>query len=156
MTIHVPWWILTADSCAISPMAFSFYLLDYVTLGRISKCGDRGKKIEIKIEPQPKLCKISVEDMLIRLEVNFSPKHKLICNYFRSNGFYIFYSCKQPGMQSFCSISLTFPVIFFPFSFSFFFLLISENCSVADVIQLIKSKKASGLKVHLLTGKSSI
>ena len=35
-----------------------FYLLDYVTLGRISKCGDQKKKIKIKIEPKPKLCKI--------------------------------------------------------------------------------------------------
>ena len=31
-----------------------FYLLDYVTLGRISQSGDQKK---IKIEPEPKLCK---------------------------------------------------------------------------------------------------
>ena len=33
------------------------FLLDYITLGRISKCGDR-KKIKTKIEVEPKLCKI--------------------------------------------------------------------------------------------------
>ena len=35
------------------PLATIFYLLDYVTLGRISKCGDLEK-----IDLEPKLCKI--------------------------------------------------------------------------------------------------
>ena len=41
---------------------YYFYLLDYVTLGGISKCREE-KKIKIKIEPEPepepKLCKIN-------------------------------------------------------------------------------------------------
>ena len=41
-----------------------------------------GKKIKIKIEPEPKLCKIitsviSAKCMSISMEVNFGPKHKL-------------------------------------------------------------------------------
>ena len=62
-------------------LAHIFYLLDYVTLGRISKGPSKIK--QIKIKPEPKLyimialymSIISVEHMLIRMEVNFSIKH---------------------------------------------------------------------------------
>ena len=65
---------------------------------------------------------IAIEYMSIRLEVNLSPKHQLICNYYHSNGFYLIYLCKQQAKQSFYSILVTFLVMFI-----FFF--ISENQS---------------------------
>ena len=53
---------------------------------------------KIKIEPEPKLRKIItlykryfVERILIRLELNVSPNHQLICNNYHSNGFYQFF-----------------------------------------------------------------
>ena len=88
---------------------FFFYLLDYV-----SKCGHREK---IKIEPEPKSCKIiellrsiiSVECMLIRMEVNSGPKHQLLHYDYHSNGFYLYFSASNKS-DSF-----------------FFFFLIFEN-----------------------------
>ena len=54
-----------------------------------------GKKIKIKIEPEPKLCKIielsniiSIKHMSIRMEVNFGPKYQLLYYDYHSNGFY--------------------------------------------------------------------
>ena len=60
---------------------------------------------------------ISVEYMSIWLEVNFSPKHQLLCTYYHSNGFYLMYLCKQQARLSLCNILLTFPVFFFFFGF---------------------------------------
>ena len=53
------------------------------------------KKNKIKIEPEPKLCKIiklftsvnSMEHVLIRLKVNFGLKHQLLCYDYHSYGF---------------------------------------------------------------------
>ena len=80
---------------------------------------------------------ISIKHMSIRLEVNFTPKHQLICNYCHSNGLYLIYFCLQQAKQSFCSISLT----FLSFLSLFTYFLISENQSAAsNVLQLIKRK----------------
>ena len=93
-----------------------FYLLEYVT--RVAT----GKKIKVKIEPEPKLlpfykCYLH-QTHLNQAGGEFQPKHQLIYKYYHSNGFHLTFSCEQQVRQSFCSISLNFPIIL---SFFFFF-----------------------------------
>ena len=90
---------------------------------------------------------VSVAYMSIWLEVNFSPKHQLMCNYYHSNGFYlVMYLCKQQARQSFCSISLTFSLIFIFFFFDF-----RNQSAAGNVIQLIK-KISLRLFLSIFTG----
>ena len=130
---HVVCYTQQKKSCLFRTFRFCFilfYLLDYVKLGRISKCSDRKKKKKLNLNLNQNchtfMGGISVECLSIRLEVNFSLKYLLICNDYHSNGFL----CQQQARQSFCSISLGFPVI------------LSLNQYAADnVIQLIIKNK---------------
>ena len=73
--------------------------------------------------------------MPIRLEVYFSQKYQLVCNYYHSDGFYLIsYVSNKPDNHFAVNFSCH-----FIFSYLFFFFLISENQSAAgNVIQLIK------------------
>ena len=104
----------------------NFYLLDYVSLGRISKCDD---------EPEPKLCKIITlyfHQMHVDQVVEFQSKRS-ICNDCHFNGFYL--SCcvsNNPdnhfaaSYQRVCSTtnSLELTNLFFHFIFFFSFLFL--------------------------------
>ena len=79
--------------CAILTLLFIFYLLEYVTLRRISKCSDRKKNrnknwtcTKIVQNHQTFASIISVEQMSIRLKVNFGPKNQYYSYHY--NGFY--------------------------------------------------------------------
>ena len=83
------------------------------------------KKIKIKIEPEPKLCKIikpfTSIDQFYRtyadqVEGEFWSKTSIIIHIIillRLSFSWIFHKflCKQQARRSFCSVSLTFPII---------------------------------------------
>ena len=85
-------------------------------------CGEK-----IKIEPEPKLCKIIellqaslLSNMLIKFKVNFGPKYKLYYDY-HSKFLY-----KEEARKSFCIVLLTFAIIL-----SFFFL--NEGANILSI-----------------------
>ena len=51
------------------------------------------------------------------MEVNSGPEHQLLYYDYHSNGFLPKFLCKQQAIHSFCSVSLTFPIILSSFDF---------------------------------------
>ena len=55
-----------------------FYLFDYILISRISKCGDREKKLSLNLSLKHKISGTSgmiyIDDIYSKKEVNFSPK----------------------------------------------------------------------------------
>ena len=112
-------------------MVTSRFFICWITLGRVSKCGDP-KKIKMK-NCRTFMSVISVEHMLINLEVNFSPKHQLICNYYHPKGLYQFFYVNNKSdnhLQHFANFSCH-----FIFSFLFIILISKIQSAAGNIIQ---------------------
>ena len=84
---------------------------------------------------------ISVEPMLIRMEVKSGPKHQLLHYDYHSNALLPKLLCthEHQARHSFSSVSPTFPAILV-LSFFFFFFFLKIKSAAGNVIQLIKKK----------------
>ena len=99
---------ITCEGWYLSYNTWMVHLKQFRASFRVSfrvKCKDTFFYLLDYWETEPKLCKIIIllqalfpsKNISIRLEVNFNPKHQLICSDYHSNGFYLsFYvSTKQ-------------------------------------------------------------